>query len=195
MMRMQELRPYMSPTPTLPISFPLGRAWFVVFVSTVEMHWTSGDFPVVRRIEEEGFETFVPLERRTVIRNRKKHELVSPLFGSYVFTRFDREADAWGVLNSDDIKGVHFVMRNPFNLPIRVPDRDIERLRRAEAAGAFDLTKPRAAFNEGDKVEIQEGPFAGLIAKVRSAHPKKRVKLLLDGLGRLEIEAEYLAKV
>lgn len=199
-MGLQDLTPHMTPPPLLPLSFPLGRAWFVVFVSSNEMRWSKDkhgnwDFPVVRRIEEEGFETFVPVEQRTIVRRGRKQVQTVPLFGSYVFVRFDREADDWGILNGDDIEGVHFIIQDTFNIPIRVPDKEIDRLRRAELAGAFDLTKPCSIFQEGDDVEIREGPFAGLIAKVRSAHPHKRVKLLLEGLGRLEIEAGCLTKV
>jgi transcription antitermination factor NusG len=188
----------------LSASFPLGRAWFVVFASSAEMHWSkmprkwgepeAWSFPVVRRIENEGFETFVPRERRIIRFNGRKIERVIPLLGSYIFVRFDREADDWGVINPVDICGVHGLLRNADDLPIRVPDMAIEKLQRAEDQGAFDFTRPMSAFAEGEEVEILEGPFAGLIAKVRSCEPRKRAKLLLTGLGKLEIDPSSLRK-
>ncbi len=194
------LAPAMTTMPAhhmLPASFPLGMAWFVVFASPAEMHWSKlplgWDFPVVSRIEAEGYETFVPVERRTIIRNRKKREQIKPLLGSYVFVRFDREADDWGNILS--VQGVHDILSNANDLPLRVPDLEIAKLRRLSEAGVFDFTKPRSAFREGDTVRIEDGPFAGLIAKVRSASPKKRIRLLLDGLGKLEIDPSQLVKV
>jgi len=180
---------------------PVGEAWHAVFVSIHEMHWTRSTlkdgtaveyFPVERRIQEAGYETFVPRERRIKLRAGRKVEVVTPLFGSYVFVRFDRAIDSWGEINFLD--GVHQILSN-LQIPIRIPERMIETFQAAEQAGVFDYRKPRAIFSTGDSVEIMHGPFAGLVAKVRCASPRKRVKLLMDGLGKLEIDAEYLMKV
>lgn len=187
--------PSMVKNPLIPASFPLGRAWFVVFASSSEMHWSKDGFPVEKRIRTEGFETFVPREIRVIRRNGRKFERVSPLLGSYVFVQFDRERDEWGVINPVDIKGVHGLLRDANDMPMRVPDVLVERLQRAEEAGAFDFSVPRAAFSIGEDVEILEGPFAGLIAKVRSCEPRKRVKLLLQGLGKLDIDPSFLGRL
>lgn len=184
--------------PLIPASFPFGCAWFVAVCSPFEMHWTTdkdgkGYFPVERRINELGFETYVPVETRNVVRNRRKFERVTPLLGAnYIFVRFDRERDDWGHILAD--RGIHDIL-GAMKIPQRIPDLLIERIRREEDAGVFDFTKPYCAFASGDDVEIKEGPFAGLMAKVRSASPKKRVRLLLAGLGSAEIDPAFLAKV
>lgn len=181
----------------VPASFVSGPAWFVAFASPAEMHWSKGalgwDFPVVRRIEEAGFETFVPLERSTVMRNGRRRELIRPLFGGYLFVRFDRSSDEWA--NIKHIQGVIDLLTDNDKFPIRVPDAEIRKFQRWEEAGVFDFRRGRSAFSEGDTVEIKEGPFAGFIAKVRSASPRKRVKLLLGALGELSIDPTFLAKV
>ena len=66
---------------------------------------------------------------------------------------------------------------------------------RAEDAGVFDYTTEKSPFEEGDLVEIMEGPFNGLIAKVLSAHPRKRAKLLLNTLGSLVQDPCFLRKI
>lgn len=185
--------------PLVPASFISGRAWFVAVCSPFEMHWTTGKdgkgyFPVEQRINEAGFETFVPIEMRWTKQNGRKRKLVEPVLHQYILVRFDRERDEWGQLRHDHIKGVWDILKNQ-DVPVRVDDVKIDRLRNWESAGVFDYTKPLSAFNKGDNVEIKEGPFAGLMAKVRSVSPKKRIKVLLAGLGSLEIGPEYLAKV
>lgn len=185
--------------PLIPANFPLGRAWFVAVCSPFEMHWSAdqngkGHFPVERRINELGFETYGPIERKLKIINRRKHERVTPLFGCYIFARFDRERDDWGNINPDQARGAYGVLKN-LDMPARVPDIVIDRLRRAEDAGVFDYTKPSSAFNKGDMLEIQEGPYKDFIGKVKSAEPRKKVKLLMDRLGVVEIDPQYLAKV
>lgn len=180
----------------VPMSFPKGRGWFVAFVSVGEMYWSKDKhgvehFPVERRIQEAGFETFVPRETRTIIRARRKVDRTVPLFGPYVFVQFDREYDDWGQIK--DIDGVLAIL-NHMKIPDRVPDLVIEHLKRAHDAGVFDYTR-NSAFSQGDEVEIKHGPFSGLIARVRCASPRKKVKLLMDGLGTMEIDAAFLARV
>lgn len=187
-----------DPSPLIPASFPLGSAWFVAVCSPFEMCWThdrggKGHFPVERRINELGFETYIPVERRNIPRNHRKYLRIMPLLGAnYLFVRFDRERDEWGAILADP--GIHDILGH-MQIPQRIPDLMIERIRREEEAGVFDFTKPFSAFAQGDSVEIKEGPFAGLMAKVRSASPKKRVRLLLAGLGSMEIDPAFLAKV
>lgn len=188
-----------APPPLIPASFPLGRAWFVAVCSPFEMHWVhdragKGHFPVERAINDLGFETYVPVERKIKLINRRKHERITSLFGYYIFVRFDREKDKWQRINNEDAVGAHGILKN-LDIPVRVPDFLIDRLKRAEDAGVFDYTKPGSVFHKGDTVEIQEGPYKGFIAKVKSAEPRKKVRLLMDRLASMEIGSEYLAKV
>lgn len=193
------LVPSVPINPLIAASFPLGRAWFVAVCSPFEMHWTTdrdgrGYFPVERRINELGFETYAPVERKMKIIRHRKCERVTPLFGCYIFIRFDREADDWGDINPEQVRGAHGILKN-LDMPARVPNIVIDRLHRAEDAGAFDYTKPSSAFIKGDMLEIQEGPYKDFIGKVKSAEPRKKVKLLMDRLGVVEIDPQYLAKV
>ena len=172
-----------------------GATWFVVFGNWAKMRWIidadfGGCFRLQRDIMALGFETFAPAERRWVSWRKRKRESITPAFGSYVFVRFDRELDAWGQIF--DVQGVHDVIRTG-NIPIRVPDQEINMLLAAERGGLFDYVA--SPFSTDQVVEITEGPWMGLIGKVRSASPRKRVKILLNALGMMEIEPHFLRKV
>jgi transcriptional antiterminator RfaH len=174
----------------IPASFQKGPAWFVVFVEWSQMRWDEdkNSFKLERDIKELGFETFAPPEKLLKIVRQRRRIQIKPAFGRYMFVRFDREADNWGQLM--EVRGVYGVLSNAY-IPMRIPDIVIERIRRAEQAGAFGLK----ALEPGTAVEIMEGPWTGFIAKVLAASPKKRAKLLLGSIGKLDIDPCFLRKV
>lgn len=180
--------------PIIPASFMAGRAWFVAFVSGAGMyHANDRDgrdyFPIERAINELSFETYVPVEIKKEFRRGKRVSRVSPVFGPYVFVRFDPDADDWGdILNTDGVHGFLGAM----DVPRRIPDGLISALRRAEEAGAFggEQLKP------GDEVMVTEGPFAHLIGKIKSASKGKRAKVAISELlGALDIETCFLERI
>lgn len=131
-------------------------------------------------IEALGFNTFVPSERRIIIRRRRKVEHERPLFARYGFVKFDIEKDEWGPIKSVD--GVESLLGGNL-MPVRIPAQQIESLQLAQKYGLFDRTKPVLPFKIGDKVEIGEGPFAGFIGKVLKARSDERIDVLLDFFG------------
>lgn len=155
-------------------SYQLGPAWHA-FRANIKCEARARD-----GIEELGFETFVPMERRIVVRQRRKVLVENPLFVRYGFVKFDVEKDAWGQIKSTD--GVEDILTNN-QLPVRVPAQEIEKLKLAEKFGLFDRTKKPAPFKKGDDVEIGEGPFAGFIGKVMRARTDERVDILLNMFG------------
>lgn len=184
-----------------PASFPRGAAWFVALCSPAAMRWNGRYFPAEHALEMLSFECYSPQETRKVLYRGKRVVRVRSLLGSYLFVRFDREADDWGQIRAPDrdgyggIDGIQGIIRNVSGMPMRVPDVDIVRLKRAEEAGAFDFSSGKSPFHPGDEVEIKEGPFSGLIAKVRSATAKKRVQLIIGALGSVEIDPAFLEKI
>lgn len=131
-------------------------------------------------LRDLGFETFIPVEKRIVVRCRRKHIVESPLFPRYGFVKFDINRDNWGQIRNTD--GVEDLLSNN-QLPVRVPENQISQLQLAEKFGLFDRTKKPAPFKEGDSVEIGEGPFAGFLGKVMKARTDERINVLLDFFG------------
>lgn len=117
-------------------------------------------------------------------RNAKRVRIAEPLFAGYTFAR----AEACQVGEILDIEGVRGVLRSTTGKPFTVPDAVIEALRQSANCGLFDRTKV-PPFANGEPVRILEGPFAGMLAKVKSATARHRPRILLKFLGQLT-EAE-----
>ena len=177
-------------TPVAPVSRPLGRGWHVVRTNVhCEVRARLG-------IEALGFPVYLPCETRIVRHARRKVPVRRPLFPRYLFAAFDAEREPWGAIRTTH--GVECLLTSDPDVPARVPDAAIERLRRAEAAGEFDLTRPGASFSLGASVRIEEGPFADMVGEVKRADSKHRVAVLLSLLHRtitVEVPASMLRAV
>jgi transcriptional antiterminator NusG len=169
----------MRDDPVPPLSIPLGPRWYLV--RTLRHDECNAQKAIVGL----GVETYLPMESHWAKHGRKIKRVTLPLFRQYLFTRFDLERDDWG-----QIRRAHFVDRiiSVDEIPVRVPDQQLEIIRLAEAAGAYDRTirrpEPPDGFDVGTKVRIRAGPFAGLIAEIRRASPGRRVEILFAILGR-----------
>ena len=113
------------------------------------------------------------------------------MFRQYLFTRFDVERDPW-----HHVRRLYWVdtIVSANEVPLRVPDRQVEAIRLAEQAGAYDAT----ILPKGTRVRILEGPFAGFLAEVRRASPRRRGELLLEFLGhqaRIRVDRMSSVKV
>lgn len=187
-----------------PISYPIGRAWYVLELRSyserldlygrLEFDAKTGLFEIEKEIAKLGFDGYVPKEKRFIRRRGRQVKIINALIPGYAFVFFDADRDEWEKLL--DIDGVIDVLQQN-EIPVRIGGKDtgvIDRIRRAEMAGAFDYTIPTSAYGVGDRVEIKEGPFAGLIAKIKSATAKKRVKIIMDFFGTVEIDPCFLVK-
>ena len=115
-----------------------------------------------------------------------------PLFTGYLFVRCDSARD---LPRLHEIEGVAEVLRTGGRLA-PIADEVIATIRQAEQTGAFDRTR-QARFVEGDTVRLR-GPFAGMIAKIRSARARRRSALLLELVGapfRVVASADKLTKI
>lgn len=140
--------------------------------------------------KDAGYPTsYLPVEVRTRVKRGRKVKIEAALFPGYLFVKFDRDRHDWAELEHlDNALGI---LRNNL-IPVCVPDAVIEKLQLAESQGLFSVESP---FKRGDTVEILEGAFAGIIARVKAASPRKRVKLLLDALGEADVDAAVLRKL
>ncbi|GJM09379.1 MAG: transcription antitermination protein RfaH [Lysobacteraceae bacterium] len=157
-----------SGNPTLP-------QWYAVYTKP------RRELAAEQHLSRQGFECFLPRAcnpTRKVVRSKPR---VEPLFPRYLFVRL-----ALGLDNSAPIRstqGVVGLVRFG-QQTVRVPTPIIEgllELRDLETG----LVKPRfEPFDAGDRVQVFDGPFAGLDAVVDEPCGEKRVMVLLDILGR-----------
>jgi transcriptional antiterminator RfaH len=131
-------------------------------------------------LEKDGFETYLPLTLSGDIRQRRV-----PLFPSYLFIWIEERFSSidWTV-------GVQCLLKWG-DVPARVPDIEIRKLRRQQRDGIIRL--PRRELELGDPFRILHGPFAGLDGLFDGMSGRDRVWLLLSILGA-QRRTEFLKK-
>lgn len=161
--------------PLVPISFPIGAAWYVVYCQPRREDRAKFG------LEEKGFSVFLPKTKRWVKHARYKKEVSYPLFPRYLFVSLDIDKQEWfwPVTSTD---GVEDLLRNN-SIPMRVPSAFIEEIRELEKLGRFDETTAVLNLKPGDAVKVVSGPFAGMIGAFKGSSDKKRVEILLNLLG------------
>jgi transcriptional antiterminator RfaH len=132
-----------------------------------------------RNLVRQGFTCFQPLVRATERRGAQFKPVSRPLFPGYLFVAFDSARAPWRKINST--AGVARLL-SLGNTPQVVPAGLVADLQaRLDAEGHVILSD---ALNEGDRVEILSGPFAGFLAEVARLGPDARAHLLVDLMGR-----------
>ncbi len=104
----------------------------------------------------------------------------APLFPGYLFVHMDLFADYQRVIWAPGVRELLCLGDGP----VPIEDVVIEQLRmRCDPNGLVYMSP--GPWNQGDQVEIADGPFAGLLATVETVMPRRRrIKLLIDFLAR-----------
>lgn len=157
-----------------PISFQ-GVAWFVLYVAPQQEKRVASD------LSGRGFQSFLPMISTQKVRRGRKVKIKRPVFPGYVFAAFDLdEPIQWRAIKST--VGVEYILENN-DVPVSIPSKIIEELRRLDSIGAFDKDKaPKAG--EQFRVVDPSSPLYDLAGKVHSAGPRDKVKLLLKIMNR-----------
>lgn len=130
-------------------------------------------------LERQSFDFFLPRYRKTRRHARKFDTVLAPLFPGYIFVRFDREQANWRSINGTF--GVRRLICGEGGMLRSMPSRVVEALQARCRGGIFEAALD--SLKPGEKVRILHGPFAELIAQVKSLDDRGRVALLLDVLG------------
>lgn len=129
----------------------------------------------------QGFDVFLPRYHKVRRHARKTDVVIAPLFPRYLFVAFDIETDRWLCINST--KGVSYLLRQN-GCPMKVPDGIIEALQETASPEKIVPLSSLVLFKRGDRLEVQEGAFAGYIGVFEKMTDGERVQLLLNLLGR-----------
>ncbi len=133
----------------------------------------------LRNLERQGFEAFLPLAEVTQRRAGQARLVRRPLFPGYLFVRFSTAQGGWRAINATAglTRLVSFADR-----PAQVPDAIVDGLRaRCDANGVLATAD---AFQPGDSVTVETGPFAGFIATVETIDADRRVWVLIELMGK-----------
>jgi transcriptional antiterminator RfaH len=125
------------------------------------------------------------------VRRGKAVTVTEAMFARYLFVRLDSSSQgkSWSPIRSTlGVRGmVQFGGR-----PAKVADRLIESLRALE-----QVAEPKRLFEPGDRVVVDQGPFAGLEAIVQAHDGEHRALILLELLSKpvsLAIDAGHLRR-
>jgi transcriptional antiterminator RfaH len=127
-------------------------------------------------LEQAGYRVYLPRLREHRVSRGRRIEIRKPLFPGYLFCWI--AAGWWQARYCPGTLGL--VMS--CDLPARVPDGVIARLREREVGGLIELPK-EPKFRIGGRVRVTHGPLSGLTGLYQGQKPRERVEVLLAILG------------
>lgn len=127
---------------------------------------------------ERAVESYLPAVPRVHRWRDRRRTVIVPLFPSYVFARTD------SLLTVLETPGVCGVVRFE-SRPALIPDSDIRNIERFVQAltGAGRVKARPVAFQQGERVRITGGPFAGVEGVVVRRRNHRRVMVGLAAIG------------
>ena len=136
-----------------------------------------GEELAYQQLANQGFDVYLPMCPRSVRRRDRHRTEVSPMFPRYLFVRPSHEEQ--GLASVRSTVGVQQLVRfgAEFAQAAEALVADIQAMEARLRGGLEPLP-----FKAGDEVEITEGSFAGITAKVFSC-AESRVVLLFQLLG------------
>ena len=151
----------------------MSTEWFVVQFKPNSHHQAT------KNLNQQGFETFLPLHDITLRKSSRFVTSIKPLFPGYMFVSFDKAEPGWQRINNT--YGVSRLVTCNSTLK-SIPSAFINNLmRRYDSSGKL---VPIVKMNKGDKVKILAGPFANFIATVEKYETDQRIWVLMDLMGR-----------
>lgn len=146
---------------------------------------------VLERLEEEGIETFLPLQKTIRVWSDRKKIVEKPLLTSYIFVRVTQK-DYPKVYKANGV--VRFVTFD--GTPAAIPQKQIDILRLIVDSNA-PVEVSSEKFQKGDSVEVIGGALQGLTGELIKIGSRNRVIVRIDKLDQnliLKIPAALLKK-
>jgi transcriptional antiterminator RfaH len=137
-----------------------------------------------QNLRRQGIGLFIPFHSVTQRRAGRFVTKSGPLFPGYIFVSVSPDTAPWRQINST--YGVSRLVSFSGLCPAKVPTVLIRNLmaQYAQPSVPTSIAPSLPPLVKGDKVEIQQGPFSGLFARMQSLAPGERIWVLLDLLGR-----------
>jgi transcriptional antiterminator RfaH len=132
-------------------------------------------------LQRQGYEVYCPLIRERRRQGGEYRWLITAMFPRYLFLRLRLGLDNIASLRST--RGVAGLVQFGGHIP-PVPEAFIAGLQQYDADGTEVVQTLQPAWQAGQRVQIEEGPFAGLAAVFKARQGQDRVLVLLDLLGR-----------
>lgn len=148
---------------------------------------------VHQRMLDQDIEAFLPLVKTVRQWSDRKKTVQIPLISSYVFV-YMPEQDLYRTL---PIHGTVNVLKH-LGKPAKIRDIEIENLRiLSDTDDTYEIENCKRLI-EGDVVEVEKGPFTGLIATCEKKYGNHRVVVKIDSLQScvvVNVPLSYLRKI
>ena len=151
----------------------MSKEWFILQFKSNSHHLAA------KNLNQQGFETFLPLHETTSRTLSRFINTSKPLFPGYMFIKFDRAESEWHKINST--YGVSRLIT--FNSILKsIPTILVDHLmKRYDLSGKLI---PIQKLKKGDHVTVLKGPFANFIANIEKYETDQRICILMDLMGR-----------
>ena len=136
-------------------------------------------------LQESGFQTFVPMCRRTLEKNGKKETKLVPAVSNLIFVHSEKaDLDAF-MARMGEACPARFIWDKSTRKPIVVPDKAMEDFIKISMSNIDDviyLQEVTAKLREGQRVKVKNGPFEGVEGTVIRVKRSRRVMVELPGM-------------
>ena len=152
----------------------MSKEWFILQFKP------NAHYQANKNLNQQGFETFLPLNNTTSRNASRFINANRPLFPGYMFITFDRTESKWHKINNT--YGVSRLVT--FNSTLKsIPDIFVNNLmKRYNLSGNL---LPIKKLKKGDQVKLLKGPFANFAATVEKYEDDQRIWVLMDLMGRV----------
>ncbi len=130
-------------------------------------------------LEQQGIAAFLPRFWKTCRRRKQFENRLRPVFPSYIFFQSNDDPALWRSISGT--RGVSYVLWGSGRRPAPVPAQFMAELTCACVDGILAIGEK--ALKVGAQVQVNRGPFTGLLAKVCALDDRGRVSLFLDLMG------------
>lgn len=146
--------------------------WYAVYVRS------RAEKAVYERFVEQGYEAFLPLERKLRKWSDRKKWVETPYINSYVFIK-SSEKEYFDVLNTFGV--MRFITFE--GKAAAIPDWQIEVMKKlVESKASFHFSSHR--FQKGEKIVIESGTLTGYSGEIiHDSNGKKKVLIRIDHIG------------
>jgi len=167
---------------------PITMYWYVIHTKPKQ------EQRALLNLEQQGYECYLPMLTAEKLRQGEVSVVEEPLFPRYLFIRLDvsQSGKSWGPIRST--MGVSHLVTFGTE-PAKVDERLIETLR---AQKDVLCSQPQRLFDQGERVLITDGPFAGIEAIYQMNDGESRAMVLIELLSKpaqLKISPANLRKI
>lgn len=154
------------------------KKWFVVRVTY------SRELKLQVLMQESGFQTFIPMCRRSFEKNGKKEQRVVPAISNLIFVHSTKPEIELFMLKMGESCPARFMWDKSTRQPVVVPSKAMDDFIKISLSMVDDiiyLQEVSAKLREGQRVKVKAGPFEGVEGTVIRVKRSRRVMVELPG--------------